>query len=96
MPADTSITPNPLSPAAPPPAVAAPRLVVERLAGLHVVGWAFDPAAPGQEKLQLVCGGQLFEPAVRRLPRADVARVLGTAPELPLGFELEWPTLRPL
>ncbi|HEV8688997.1 MAG TPA: hypothetical protein VGQ91_01780, partial [Ideonella sp.] len=88
MPADASVSTSSDAPL-PAPARAA-RLVVERLAGVTVVGWAFDPAAPGQERLTLVCGQQRFTPVARRLPRADVSRAIGVE-GIALGFEFELP-----
>ncbi|MFO1340304.1 MAG: glycosyltransferase [Burkholderiaceae bacterium] len=67
-----------------------PQGMLERLRGTTVVGWAFDPAAPGSERLALVCGDEVFEIPVQRVPRADVARALGSA-ELTLGVEFELP-----
>ncbi|HEX5687770.1 MAG TPA: glycosyltransferase [Ideonella sp.] len=80
--------------AAPTPA----RLVVERLSGIAVVGWAFDPQAPGQEALYLVCGEQTFAAPVRRQQRMDVCRAVGAGEALALGFEIDlplsiWPAL---
>ncbi|MFO1339928.1 MAG: glycosyltransferase [Burkholderiaceae bacterium] len=73
------------------PAVAAhPQGMLERLRGLTVVGWAFDPASPGSEQLALVCGGEVFELQPRRVPRADVAQALGSD-VLALGVEFELP-----
>ena len=86
----TSTTPIAEPPSGNPPAPP-PRLVVEHLLGVSVVGWAHDPAAPGQERLVLVCGRQTFEPVLRRVPRADVSRALGLAPELMPGFEFDLP-----
>jgi GT2 family glycosyltransferase/glycosyltransferase involved in cell wall biosynthesis len=87
MSADASTTPQVPTPAA----VAAPRLAVEHLSGITVVGWAFDPAEPGRERLQLLCGSEVFEPAVRRVQRADVSRALNLAPDLAPGFEFDLP-----
>ncbi len=82
--------PAPVS--APAPVAAGPRLVVERLAGVTLVGWAADPRAPGQERLLLVCGPSRFELAPRRVPRDDVSRAVGLAPGgARLGFEAELP-----
>ena len=86
----TSTTPIAEPPSGNPPAPP-PRLVVEHLLGVSVVGWAHDPAAPGQERLVLVCGRQTFEPVLRRVPRADVSRALGLAPGLMPGFEFDLP-----
>lgn len=85
--------PAPASAAVPAtPAVPGPRLVVERLAGATLVGWAADPRAPGQERLVLVCGPARFELAARRVSRDDVSRAVGLAPgSARLGFEAEWP-----
>lgn len=100
MPADASVTPDlpPLDRPAPPPDMALPdtppepaRLVVERVDGIVVVGWAHDPVAPGLEPLQLLCGTQLLAAAVKRVPRADVARATGVPEAVPLGFEIELP-----
>jgi len=68
------------------------RLVIERLAGVMVVGWAFDPRAPGQEGIELVCGSSRFALTPRRVRRDDVSRALGLAPGVAaLGFEFELP-----
>src|SRR5437868_5555992 len=69
----------------------AARLVVERVAGITVVGWAFDPQAPGQEHLNLVCGAQTFPAQVRRLSRGDVSRAVGATDAVALGFEIDLP-----
>lgn len=69
----------------------AARLVVERVAGITVVGWAFDPQAPGQEHLSLVCGAQTFPAPVRRLSRGDVSRAVGATDAVALGFEIDLP-----
>jgi hypothetical protein len=69
----------------------AARLVVERLAGATLVGWAFDPQAPGHEPLSLVCGNETLAATVRRTSRADVSRAVGAEGGLSLGFEIELP-----
>lgn len=95
MPADAPVPPAvPAVDAEPlythPGVPAHPQGMLERLRGTTVVGWAFDPAAPGAERLALVCGGEVFEVSPRRLPRADVARTLGAA-EQALGVEFDLP-----
>ncbi|MEK8032419.1 glycosyltransferase [Ideonella sp. DXS29W] len=69
----------------------AAKLVVERLEGVLLVGWAYDPAAPGREPLSLVCGDEALPAQIRRVSRADVARAVGAQGGLLLGFELELP-----
>jgi GT2 family glycosyltransferase/glycosyltransferase involved in cell wall biosynthesis len=89
MPADASdhaTSPDLTTPAIP------PRLTIERLAGITVIGWACDPRAPGQERLTLVCGSHSFALAPRRTARDDVARALGLpAGAALLGFEFDLP-----
>ena len=67
------------------------KLVIERLDGALLVGWAHDPAAPGREPLTLLCGDHPVPAAIRRVSRADVARAVGAQGGLLLGFEVELP-----
>ncbi|HSI61150.1 MAG TPA: hypothetical protein VLA16_26570, partial [Ideonella sp.] len=67
------------------------RLVVERVEGTRLIGWAHDPVTPGQERIALHCGS-ILEAPLRRVPRADVQLALGGDAPLALGFEIELPT----
>jgi GT2 family glycosyltransferase len=69
---------------------ASARLVVERVIDDRVTGWAFDPAAPGAERLALLCGGRRFEPVLQRQMRDDVSRSVGVS-GIALGFEFQLP-----
>jgi O-antigen biosynthesis protein len=73
-----------------PPSTAGTRLHLERLEGMHLVGWACNSAAPGTERIVVMCGTVPVSAAVRRVSRADVARAMGVE-ELRLGFEVELP-----
>lgn len=86
---EPAVPPDPApEPAQPEPAPA--RLVLERVQGCTLQGWAFDPATPGAEKLTLLCGAEPVPADVRRTSRADVRRALGTE-EVLLGFEIDLP-----
>ncbi|MFZ2989279.1 hypothetical protein, partial [Ideonella sp.] len=63
---------------------------LERIAQGTLVGWAADPAAPGQEQLSLWLNDQVLNCNFRRVNRADVATALQLA-ELQLGFEVTLP-----
>jgi hypothetical protein len=72
------------------PSAAPTRLVVERIVDDRVIGWAFDPGAPGAERLVLMYADRRFTPTLQRQPRDDVSRSLGVA-GLALGFEFRLP-----
>lgn len=67
------------------------RWVPELLLGNTVHGWALDPASPGQEQFEAVCGPQRWPLVVRRTLRHDVAAALGLDNAL-VGVELDLPT----
>lgn len=88
MPADNVI---PLPTQSPRTDAATVRLTVERIHGMHLIGWALDPATPGRERISLRCGNLLLDAPLQRKPRADVQQALGVEAGA-LGFELEMPT----
>ncbi|MGM9487224.1 glycosyltransferase family 2 protein [Ideonella sp. YS5] len=86
---------SPGIPAASAPAVAtageAPtRLVIERIEGLTVVGWAARPGGACAEVVLLV-DGQPVAARVDRMHRQDVLDALQASGDTPLGFRLHLP-----
>jgi len=68
----------------------APRLVVERLVAQRLVGWCYDDAAPGEERLELWADGELCVLDAERVERQDVVDAIG-AEVLRCGFEVDLP-----
>lgn len=66
------------------------RLVLERRDNGLLVGWVYDPLAPGTETLSLAVGGQAMSLVVRRCDREDVAAALNVPPAA-FGFEVALP-----
>ncbi len=79
-----------VSSTAPSPAPPARRLHVERLQGIDIHGWAWDPKTPGHERLSVLVGDQELAVRVTRHPRADVSQALGIDSSN-AGFSIELP-----
>jgi GT2 family glycosyltransferase len=66
------------------------RYKIERLDGPTLIGWAYNPATPGQERIEVRLGLTSLPIHVRRFERADVQLALGIEP-LACAFAAELP-----
>ncbi len=90
-----NVAPLPPSPPTQPPLAA--QMALERIQGVTLIGWAYDPQEPGRERLEVRCGATVLVARVRRTSRMDVRDALGIATEH-TGFEVDlpvevWPAL---